>query len=89
VEGEGGNREVPPLLILGRRADLEASGVDFSRVDRSSQTDARQSPRALSAGAASGAFGGASVEAYIHEEGGSRGKHGFPRGSDPKGSDAA
>jgi predicted short-subunit dehydrogenase-like oxidoreductase (DUF2520 family) len=46
VEGEGGNREVPPPEVLaGGEVDLE-------------------------------------------EEGGSRGKHGFPRGSEPKASDS-
>jgi hypothetical protein len=55
VEGAGGNREVPPLRILGRRVDL----------------------------------GAASAEARFEREGGSRGKHGFPRGSEPEASDDA
>jgi hypothetical protein len=33
---------------------------------------------------ARGDLSGASVEANIPEEGGSRGKHGFPRASEPK-----
>jgi len=45
VEGEGGNREVPPTEVL------------------------------------------AEGEAALEKEGGSRGKHGFPRGSEPKASD--
>jgi hypothetical protein len=53
VEGEGGNREVSPLLL----------------------SDAR------------GGLSGAGVGAYLEKEGGSRGKHGFPRGREPKASD--
>jgi hypothetical protein len=46
VEGDGGNREVPPIGLLG------------------------------------------GAEATMEEEGGARGKHGFPRGSEPEASDA-
>jgi len=37
---------------------------------------------------ARGDLGGASVEAINSEEGGPRGKHGFPRASEPKASEA-
>jgi hypothetical protein len=50
VEGVGGNREVPPFLILVGRADM----------------------------------GGAPDEAGSEEEGGSWGKHGFPRATEPE-----
>jgi hypothetical protein len=49
-EGVMGNREVPRLVILGRRVDL----------------------------------GGAWAEANSEEEGGTRGKPGFPRATEPK-----
>jgi 4-amino-4-deoxy-L-arabinose transferase-like glycosyltransferase len=55
VEGEGGNREVSPPSIFGRRGDL----------------------------------GAAPPEARLEEEGGPRGKHGFPRESEPKARDGA
>ena len=51
-KGIGGNREVPPYLLRGRRGDLS----------------------------------GAQAAAHL-EEGGARGKHGFPRGSEPEASD--
>jgi hypothetical protein len=54
VEGEGGNREVSPLVLFDGRGDLS----------------------------------GATVEANNPEEGGTRGKHGFPRASEPKASEA-
>jgi hypothetical protein len=54
VEGEGGNREVSPLLLSDARGDLSGAGVG----------------------------------AYAKKEGGSRGKHGFPRASEPKASEA-
>ena len=47
VEGEGGNREVPPVELLG------------------------------------------GAEAYSEEEGGSRGKHGFPRATEPEAEEEA
>jgi hypothetical protein len=50
VEGEGGNREVSPLVLFDARGDLSGAGV----------------------------------EANFPEEGGSRGKHGFPRATEPK-----
>ena len=46
-EGEGGNREVPPVGVLG------------------------------------------GAEASLEEEGGSRGKHGFPRATEPEAEEAA
>ena len=51
-KGRGGNREVPPYVLRGRRGDL------------------------------SGAQAAADLE-----EGGTRGKHGFPRGSEPEAND--
>jgi hypothetical protein len=48
----GGNREVPPYALRGRRGDLS----------------------------------GAQAAAHL-EEGGTRGKHGFPRGSEPEAND--
>ena len=50
VEGVGGNREVPPAVLLDTRGDESA----------------------------------ARVEANLPEEGGARGKHGFPRATRPK-----
>jgi hypothetical protein len=55
VEGEGGNREVFPLVLFDGRGDPS----------------------------------GATVEANNPEEGGTRGKHGFPRASEPEASEAA
>ena len=55
VEGEGGNREVSPLLFFDARGDLSGAGV----------------------------------EAISPEEGGARGKHGFPRASEPQASEVA
>src|SRR5207244_9164180 len=52
--GLGGDREVPPVSLLGARGDL----------------------------------GAACAEACPEEEGGSWGKHGFPRGSEAQPSDA-
>ena len=54
VEGEGGNREVSPLVLFDGCGDLS----------------------------------GATVEANNPEEGGTRGKHGFPRASEPQASEA-
>src|SRR5262249_29264326 len=54
-EGEGGNREVPSLLIVGACGDMRAAEADWN----------------------------------TSEGGGSRAKHGFARGSEPKASDAA
>ena len=51
-KGLGGNREVPPYVLRGRRGDL------------------------------SGAQAAAGLK-----EGGTRGKHGFPRGSEPEAND--
>jgi len=51
-KGLGGNREVPPYLLRGRRGDLS----------------------------------GAQAATHL-EEGGARGKHGFPRGSEPEAND--
>jgi len=55
VEGEGGNREVSPLLFSDARGDRSGAGLG----------------------------------AYSPEEGGSRGKHGFPRATEPKAREVA